>query len=119
MKGEEIKKIFQSKTARTILICIIALALLFAVWKVFFGGEKKAISAYQPTDQEARLALLLSEIEGVDDVTVMIGEENGAPVSVVVVFKGTDDFLTRMRLTSAAASVLNIAQTKVLVYPSV
>lgn len=119
---EGLKKLFQNKTFRIVLICVAALLLLFAVWKVFFGGGGKAKATsggYTPTDLETRLSQILSEIEGVGQTTVMIGEENGVPVSAIVVFKGEDGILTRMRVIEATANALSIPPTDVLVYPSV
>ena len=117
---EGLKKLFQNKAFRVCFICIVALLLLVAVWKVFFssGKEKTASGSYQPTELESRLSQILSEIDGVGQTTVMIGEENGAPVSAIVVFKGEDGILTRMRIIEAAASALNISPNEVLVYPS-
>lgn len=103
------------------LICVAALLLLFAVWKVFFGGNssKAASGGYKPTELETRLSQILSEIEGAGQTTVMVGEENGVPVSAIVVFKGEDGILVRMRLIEATANALSIPPTDVLVYPSV
>lgn len=117
---ENLKKILQNRTFRVILICAVALLLLFAVWKVFFSGEKQTASGtYQPTELERRLSMILSEIDGVGQTTVMIGEENGVPVSAIIVFNGADAILTRMRVIEATANALNIPPTEVLVYPSV
>lgn len=104
-----------------ILICVGALLLLFAVWKVFFGsgGTKQTSGNYTPTELERRLSQILSEIDGVGQTTVMIGEEDGVPVSAIIVFDGADGILTRMRVIEAASNALNIPPKDVLVYPSV
>lgn len=114
---ETFKKLFANKTARIILICLVALVLLLAVWKVFFPSQSTAASSQGATEQESRLAVILSQIEGVKDVSVMIGEDDGGAVSAIVVFSGADGLLTRMRLVEATAAALNIERACVLVYP--
>lgn len=114
----DVKKLWQNKTFRIVLIAILALVLLFAAWKVFYRDGSKEASAYLPTQQETRLALLLSKIEGVGEATVMIGEENGEAVSVIVVFSGEDGFLARMRVIEVAANALGIDPNRVQVYPA-
>ena len=98
------------------LICLVALVLLLAVWKVFFPSESKTAST-SATEQEYRLSLILSQIEGVKEVSVMIGEEAGGATSAIVVFSGADGLLTRMRLVEATAAALNIERANVHVYP--
>ena len=119
MSENPIKKLFANKTVRIVALSVIALLLLLAVWAVFFRKEKSVeTSVYRPTERESRLSLLLAEIEGIDRATVMIGEEDGEPASVVVVFEGTDSLLTRMRIMEVAASALRIDRGQVLVYPA-
>lgn len=119
MSENPVKKLFESKTVRIIALCIIALLLLLAVWAVFFRKDEAVqTGSYQPTEQESRLSLLLAQIEGIDRATVMIGEEDGEPKSVVVVFEGADSLLTRMRIMEVASSTLRIDRGQVLVYPA-
>ena len=119
MSENPVKKLFANKTVRIIALCLIALLLLLAVWAVFFRKDAAVeTGAYRPTEQESRLSLLLAEIEGIDRATVMIGEEDGEPKSVVVVFEGDDSFITRMRIMEVASSALRIERGQVLVYPA-
>ncbi|MDE5897014.1 MAG: hypothetical protein K2H43_04280, partial [Clostridia bacterium] len=117
---EAIKRFFRNKTVRVVAVCVAALLLLIAVWRVFFAADNSVGSAngYLPTEREARLSVLLSRIEGVESVTVMIGEENGAPVNAVVVVGGEDGFVMRMRVIEATANALSIDPNRVLVYPA-
>lgn len=110
------KAICKSKTARLLLLCLAALALLFAVWKVFFN--ESGSSAYVPTEREARLCTLLSGLKGVEDAKVMITEEDGIPTAAVVVFSGEDGILTRSRVIGIVSAALGIAGNKVQVYPA-
>lgn len=115
MKADDIRKFLKSKPVKIVLICLAALALLLAVWKVFFASEPIQSDAYKATEEEKRLASLLEKIDGVTDATVMIGR-NGETTSVVVIFEGTDGILTRLRITEVAASALGVVQSNVIVY---
>lgn len=110
------KELLKNKTVRTILIGAAALLLLILVWIVFFRQDNT--SAYSATEQEKRLSVLLSEIEGVKSATVMINEREGEPVGAVVIFKGEDGILVRTRLMEAAASALSLRTQDILVYPA-
>ena len=121
MAGERIAKFLKNKTARTVLILLGALLLLLLVWLVFFPSDEKdatVSSTYQPTEREARLCKLLSDVEGIKNATAMITEENGVPVSAIVVFEGADSILSRMRVLDITATALNIERKYVQVYPA-
>lgn len=118
MKKENIKKFFNNKTTRIVLILLIALLLLFAVYRVFFKSETPTKAQYQASELEQRLSRILSQIDGVGETTVMVGEEEGKAVSAVIVFSGADSILTRMRVIDAASGALGIGKENVLVYPA-
>lgn len=113
--AEGLKKLLRSRTTRIFLLCLAALLLLLAVWKVFFQTSP---SSYTPTEREARLCELLSGVEGIGNTTAMITEEDGVPVSAVVIFEGADSILTRMRVIDITAAALNLDRTKVQIYPA-
>ena len=117
MDGGRITKLFRNRTARIVLLLLAALILLFAAWKVF-GGSAGTASSYAPTAREERLCRVLEKIEGVNGATVMIAEEEGAPVSAIVVFEGADSILTRSRILSITAAALGIEKKNVQVYPA-
>lgn len=115
---EKVKHFLGNKTVRIVLICLAALILLLVSFKVFAGGGESKTGGYAPTAEEARLIQLLTRIEGVDDATVMITEEEGVAVGAVVIFEGKDGFVVRMRVMEIAAVALGIDKSAVLVYPS-
>lgn len=112
--GQRLKKFFQSKTAKICLIALVALLLLLAAWSVF----GKSQSSYRPTETEARLVKLLSEIEGIDSATAMVTEEEGRAVGAVIVFEGKDSLLTRSRILDIASALLRLEKKYVQVYPA-
>lgn len=117
MGGDRIKKLLKSRSARIILLCLAALLLLLAVWKVFFDMGS-ASSSYQPTEREARLCQLLSGVEGIESATAMITEKDGIPVSAIVIFDGADSILTRIRVIDITAGALGIERKNVQIYPA-
>lgn len=111
------KQLFKNKTFRIVAILVCALILLILVWTVFFGGGSKS-SAYTATAEEERLARLLSEIEGIEESTVMITEREGVPVRAVIVFRGKDGILIRTRIMEVAAAALALSTGDIVVYPA-
>ena len=118
MKKESVQKFFANKTVRLVMILLIALLLVFAVYRVFFKKEATVTGAYEATALEERLARILSGIDGVGNATVMVSEENGKAVSAVIVFDGADSILTRIRVIDAASVALGIGKEYILVYPA-
>ncbi len=113
---EKMKAFFRNKTVHIVLVCLLALLLLFAAYKVFAAPTQK--SGYTPTEREERVIMLLEELDGVDGATVMITEEESVPVSAIVVFRGEDGFLVRMKVRQIAATALGIEEKNVVVYPT-
>ncbi len=108
----------ENKTARILLLAGAALLLLLTCWLVFGNRQAQDASGYVPTDREARLSALLSEVDGAGEVTVLISEEGNTATGAVVLFDGEDGILVRLRLTQIVARALGIAENRVLVCPS-
>ncbi len=118
MSREKVKKLFSDKRTRVIIILVAALLLLLLVWKVFFESKQTALSAYQPTETEERLASILEKIDGIDGVSVLVGESDGTAVSAVIVYEGENSILTRIRILDVTANALNLKKENILVYPA-
>ena len=116
MNADGIKRLFKSKTVKIIFLCVVALLLLLAVWKVFFNEKSAQSDGYAATEEETRLASLLTKIDGVSEATVMITKEEREVVGAVVVFRGEDGILTRLRIIEIASGALNIKEASVIVY---
>ncbi len=114
---KDFKKLFENKTMRAVLFCLVALLLLFAVWRVFFAGSGEAAS-YDETEAEARISALLERVEGIEEASVMVVEEEGEAVSCIVVFRGEDSILSRIRILDIASSALGLPKERVQVYLS-
>ena len=106
------KKVLENRTVRIVLFCVLALLLLAAIWRVFFAGESAA-GSYDETEKEARISAMLERVDGIEDASVMIVEEDGRAVSAIVVYSGEDSILSRMRILEIASSALGLPKEKV------
>jgi len=77
------------------------------------------------TEEEARLARVLSAMEGAGNVEVAVFYEpvqekdaSSRPCGVVVVAQGADDITVRLRLTRAVCTLLGVDSEQVEVFPS-
>ncbi len=107
-----IRELLQNRTVRAVLLAAFALLLLLAVGLTF--GKRS--SSYEPTETETRLSRLLTEIEGVEEATAMIAEEDGRAVSAVVLFGGKDSILVRSRILDITSAMLRLDKKDVQIY---
>lgn len=116
---KSVRELWANRTFRILAIAAAALILLIACWLVFGHESSSSVSGTFPaTQEEERLAAVLSEVEDAGNVRVLITQEDGAAVGAVVLFDGMDGILVRLRLTQITAKALNIAENRVLVCPS-
>lgn len=113
---KDLRLLLRKRTVRILLFGAAGLLLLGAVWRVFFSEPYP--SGYDETQAEARISAMLERVEGIEDASVMIVEEEGKPVSCIVVYRGEDSILSRMRILDIASSALGITKEKVQVYLS-
>ena len=105
------------KIKEILLISILAFALVFAVWKVFYDEESNAsVVSITGSETEQKVTLLLREIEGVGDASVMIYETEEGVQSVVVVCEGANDLQVVMNVREAVAAALGTEEKSVKIY---
>ena len=101
---------------------LLAAALL--VWTLLPQGSGQSGSGM--TDQEGRVAAVLSAIEGVGQVRVVVyadevsdsfGKTSAQPRGAVVVAQGADDLAVRLRLTAAARALLQLPANAIEIFP--
>ena len=70
------------------------------------------------TDEEARLARVLSAMEGAGQVEVEVfyGAEDAAPCGAVVVAEGADSVAVRLQLTRAVCTLLGLEAEQVDIF---
>ena len=108
---------FNGKTKDVLLLGILALVLLFAVWKIFYTKDTKDVfSVSNLSDNEIKVMRLLHEIDGVGEASVVVCEGENEVQSVVIVCEGANDFRVVMDVREAVAAALNTQQKAVKIY---
>lgn len=100
------------------------MALAAAVILCLILGGTESLPTGQ-TEEEARLARVLSAMEGAGKVEVAVFYEPAQgkdapskPCGVVVVAQGADDIAVRLRLSRAVCTLLGVDAEQVEVFPS-
>lgn len=106
----------KNKLKNIALFFAIGAILAIAVWQVFFTNEEKSVSSVGASELEQELALLLNEIDGVGDASVMIYETQEGVQSVVVVCDGANDLQVNMDVREAVAAALGTSEKSVKIY---
>ena len=113
-----LREFFQGKNKRKeielILLCLMAIVLVFAVWQVFLKDKQEGQSV--ASSEESRLVSILETIDGVGETEVMIGVTESGEKSVVVVCEGANNIAVIMDVREAAATALGIEEKLVKVY---
>lgn len=100
-----------------LIVSVLALALVFAVWKVFYtDDENVSVNATAATETEKKVSQLLGQIEGVGEAEVMICETEQGVQSVVVVCEGANDLQVIMNVREAVAAALGTQEKAVKIY---
>lgn len=114
----ELRELFQGKNKRKgielILLCLIAILLIFAVWQVFLKDKQEVQNV--AGSEESRLVSILETMDGVGEAEVMIGITEDGKKSVVVVCEGASNIAVIMDVREAAATALGIEERYVKVY---
>lgn len=110
------RNIFDGKIKEILLISVLALTLVFAVWKVFYDGDTKNVISVSGSETEQKISLLLKEIDGVGEANVMICETEEGVKSVVVVCEGARDLQVVMNVREAVAAALGTEEKAVKIY---
>lgn len=104
-----------SKLKEVWIIGGIALALVFAVWKVFYNNDVPTVNV-STTLTEEKVGRLLQSIEGVGDAEVAIYETENGVQSVVVVCDGANNLKVVLNVREAVASALGTQEKNVKIY---
>ena len=103
----------KNKLKNIALFFAVGIILAFAVMQVFFTEESTTVSNSGISELEKELSLLLNEIEGVGDASVMIYETEAGVQSVVVVCDGAKDLQVNMDIREAVAAALGTSEKSV------
>lgn len=114
---QPVKKWWKKKKIKDLaLLSVLAFILLFASWKIFYGGEDKNVATTSLTDTEKKISALLQEIEGVGEASVMICETEEGVLGAVVVCEGAKNIRVNMDIREAVATALGTKESAVKIY---
>ena len=103
-----------------IIVAILIIAVALIIYSNVIGKTKSSssVSANSSvmTEEETRLASILSEIEGAGQVSAMITKSVEEVVGVIVIASGAKDITVRLRLVDATATALGVNKNIVSVY---
>ena len=106
----------KTKLKNLALFFAVATLLVVAIWQVFFTEEETNVGVVGTSDLERELALLLNEIDGVGDASVMIYQTDEGVQSVVVVCDGANNLQVNMDIREAVAAALGATEKSVKIY---
>ena len=107
---------FKAYKKETVLLLILAIALLFSIWKIYFDKEGVSGVNSVSTETEKRVAQLLQEMEGVGSAEVIVCENENGVQSVVVVCEGAKNLQVVMDVREAVAAALGTQESCVKIY---
>ena len=119
-ENQSVKASFFKMTSRKkdlLIICLIACFLMIDVWQVFDEDKKQGTqTAFNRTESEKKITQILSQIDGVGEVDVMIGEMENCVSGVVVVCDGANNLRVVMDIREAVCAALDIDAKDVKIY---
>ena len=108
--------VLDGKIKDILLISVLAIVLIFAVWKIFFTDERQSQTMASASDNELKVCRLLEAIDGVGEAEVVVCETENGVRSVVVVCEGGNNLQVIMNVREAVAAALGTEEKYVKVY---
>ena len=110
---------YVKKNKKIIIVVLLIAILIGTVYLIDKGKGSKSsttINYSAKSETEQKLTGILSSIEGVGKTDVMITEEEGKIVGVVIVCEGADNLMTRSNILNAVSTALNIDKKIIAIY---
>ncbi|MDE7440533.1 MAG: hypothetical protein K2N23_08515 [Clostridia bacterium] len=108
------------KKNKKIIIVVLLIAILIGTVYIIDKGKNARTSSTvansAKSDTEIRLKNILSNIDGVGNTDVMVTENEGEIIGVVIVCEGADNLMTRSNILNAVSTVLNIDKKIIAIY---
>ena len=107
------------KKNKKIIIVVMLIAILIGTVYIIDKGKSDTSSiatGFSKSETEVKLTGILSSIDGVGRADVMITEEEGKIVGVVVVCDGADNLMTRSNILNAVSTALNVDKKIIAIY---
>ena len=110
-----VKRYLREKWKDLLLIGVLAIALLFAISRVFGGNKEKTIASSM-TETERKVSRLLQEIQGVGEAEVIVCETEDGTKNVVIVCDGAKNIRVILDVREAVAAALGTDENSVKIY---
>ena len=107
------------KKNKKIIIVVVLLAILIGTVYIIDKGKSHSASTAGNSAKsatEVKLTEILSSIDGVGKTDVMITEEEGKIVGVVIVCEGAGNLMTRSNILNAVSTALNVDKKIIAIY---
>ena len=108
------------KKSKKIIIVVLLIAILIGTVYIIDKGRGSNASSVAAnsgkSETELRLKSILSSIDGVGSTDVMITEDEGEIIGVVIVCEGADNLMTRSNILNAVSTVLNVDKKIIAIY---
>ncbi len=110
------------KKNKKIIIVVLLIAILIGTVYLIDKGKGKGshtsstASSAVKSDTELKLTDILSSIAGVGSTDVMVTENEGKIIGVVIVCEGADNLMTRSNIINAVSTALNIDKKIIAIY---
>ena len=105
-----------SKLKDVLIVLILAVILIFAVWKIFYTDEETSAQSVGVSETETRVERLLEQIDGVGNASVMVCETEEGVQGVVVVCDGANDLQVLLNVREAVSSALGTDPKLIKIY---
>ena len=105
-----------SKLKDVLIVLILAVILIFAVWKIFYTDEEASAQSVGVSETETRVERLLEQIDGVGNASVMVCETEEGVQGVVVVCDGANDLQVLLNVREAVSSALGTDPKLIKIY---
>lgn len=110
-------RLFMGKAKDLFLLAGLALALIFASWKIFQGDTKSSDkTVIAMSESEQKIVRLLEQIDGVGEASVVVCETEEEIKSVVVVCEGANDLRVMLNVREAVSAALGTEENVIKIY---
>lgn len=109
------------KKNKKIIIVVILIAVLLGAVYLIDKGKRNSDSVFTDTSSaksttEIRLTGILKSIDGVGNTQVMVTENEGEILGVVIVCEGANNIMTRNNILNAVSTALKIDKKIIAIY---
>lgn len=104
---------------KIIVVVVLIVILVGTVYLIDKGKSSRKPSTTvnsAKSDTELKLSGILSSIDGVGSTDVMITENDGKILGVVIVCEGANNLMTRSNILNAVSTALNIDKKIIAIY---